>query len=171
MPGLLRRYGLLVLPFTACLLLVVAEFSNLYEINVITVTVATVKGGSHHGYALLVVGLAAALMAFGAVVGGSRPAALALALLAVVALVVVLVIDLPDLDETGIYGRDYEQAVASAGPGFYLETAGAVLLLIGAVTMLVFGPRRRTDAAVAAHARGRSALARGVEVGGGAYQR
>ena len=145
-PGLLRRYGLLVLPFAACILLVIAEFSALYEINVITVTVKTVKGGSHHGYALLVVALAAAAMAWGAVIGASRPAALALLLLAIVAIVVVLAIDLPDLDETGLYGRDYEQAVASAGVGFYLETAGAALLLIGAVAILVFGPRREADA-------------------------
>src|SRR5215208_2151618 len=67
-PGLLRHYGLLVLPLVACVLLVVAEFSRLYEINVITVTVSSVKGGGHHGYALLVVALASAAMAFGAVV-------------------------------------------------------------------------------------------------------
>jgi hypothetical protein len=146
-PGLLRRYGLLVLPFAGCILLVVAEFATLYEINVITVTVKTVKGGSHHGYALLVVAIAAAAMAWGAVVGGSRPAALALLLLSILAVVVVLAIDLPDLDETGLFGRDYEQAVASAGPGFYLESAGAALLLVGAVAIAVLGvtgaPRRR----------------------------
>jgi hypothetical protein len=136
-----RRYGLLVLPFAASLLLLLAEFSALYEINVITVTVKTVKGGSHHGYALLVVAIAAALMAFGAVVGRSRPAAVALLVLAVVALVVVFAIDMPDLDETGLYGRDYEQAKASAGTGFWLELVGSVLLLLGALSILLFGPR------------------------------
>jgi hypothetical protein len=141
-PGLLSRYGLLVLPLVACVLLVIAEFSTLYDITIITVTADTVRGGGHHGFALLVIALAAAAMTFGAVRGGSRPAALALMILAVVALAVVLAIDLPDLDETGPYGRNYEQAVARAGTGFYLETAGAVLLVIGAVAVLVFGPRR-----------------------------
>jgi hypothetical protein len=141
-PGLLSRYGLLVLPLVACVLLVIAEFSTLYEITIITVTADTVGGGGHHGFALLVIALAAAAMTVGAVRGGSRPAALALMILAVVALAVVLAIDLPDLDETGPYGRNYEQAVAQAGIGFYLETAGAVLLVIGAVLVLVFGPRR-----------------------------
>jgi uncharacterized membrane protein YtjA (UPF0391 family) len=140
-PGPARRYGLLILPFVACVLLVIGEFSNLYEIHVITVTVKTVTGGSHHGYALLVVALAAAAMAFGAVIGRSRPAAYALVVLGVVALVVVLAIDLPNIDDTGLYGRDYEQARAKAGTGFKLETAGAILLLLGAVSILIFGPR------------------------------
>jgi len=140
-PSVLRRYGLLVPALAGSVLLVVAEFSALYEIRIITVTAETVRGGSHHGYALLVIALASLLMAFGAVVGRSRPAAAALLVLALAAAVVTLAIDLPDLDETGPYGRDYERAVASAGPGFYLETLGTALLLVSAVAIALFGPR------------------------------
>ena len=62
-------------------LLIVAEFLPLYEIRVVT---AVPKGGhtqtgGHHGYALLVIGLALIPMAWGALRGGSRPAAIACA--------------------------------------------------------------------------------------------
>ena len=141
-PAPLRRYGLLVLPLVACLLLAIAEFTRLYEVRAITVVLDSSTGGAHHGYALLVIALVAAAMSFGAVVGGSRPAAFALVVLAAVALLVVLAIDLPDVDRTGL-SRDYERAEASPKTGFYLETAGAVLLLLGAVSIVVFGPRER----------------------------
>ena len=80
------------------------------------------------------------------VVGASRPAALALLLLAIVALVVVLAIDLPDLDETGLYGRDYEQAVASAGLGLLPRDRGSGAAAHRGGGDLVFGPRRERDA-------------------------
>ena len=56
-------------------------------------------------------------MAFGAW-RGSRPAAFAVAVLGLAALLIVLLVDLPDVDATGLYGRDYEQAEASAATGF-----------------------------------------------------
>src|SRR3954451_20221715 len=105
MPPALRRHGPLALALVACLLLAVAEFTDLYSIRIITVTRDTGSVGSHHGYALLVLALVAAAMAVGATRGGSRPAAYALLVLAVVALVIVLAVDLPAVDETGIYGR------------------------------------------------------------------
>jgi hypothetical protein len=142
MPPVIRRHGLLALALLACLLLAVAEFTHLYSIHVITVTVKSGTVGAHHGYALLVIAVAAAAMAFGATTGGSRPAALALLALAVAALVVALAIDLPVVDDTGLYGRDFEQARAQAEIGFELETAGAVLLLLSAVTILVVGSGR-----------------------------
>src|SRR4051794_15725907 len=95
MPPALRRHGLLGLALLACLLLVVSEFPALYSIHVITVTVKSATVGSHHGYALLIIGVAAGLMAVGATIGGSRPAALALVALALAALVIALAVDLP----------------------------------------------------------------------------
>ena len=141
-PAPLRRYGLLIVPLTGCLMLAVAEFLTLWEVRAITVVLETSTGGSHHGFALLVIALVAAAMAIGAVRGGSRPAAVALLVLAIVALVIVFAIDLPDVQETGL-SRDYEQAEANPKAGFYLESAGAVLLLLGAVSVFVFGPRSR----------------------------
>ena len=146
MPPVLRRNGPLALALVACLLLAVAEFTPLYSIHVITVTVKSATVGSHHGYAMLIVALAAAAMAVGATRGGSRPAAFGLLVLAVVALVIAFAIDLPVVDDTGLYGRDFERAVAQPAIGFKLETAGAVLLLLSALVILLFGGRRTREA-------------------------
>ena len=125
-------------------LLIVAEFLPLYEIRTIT---AVPEGGrrtsgSHHGYALLLIGLAMLPMAAGAVHGGSRPAALALLVLSAIALFVALAIDLPDLNETGLIGRTYDQAEARPQVGFFVETLGATLALLGSIGTVVFRPGR-----------------------------
>jgi len=138
----LLRLGPLALALAACVLLAVAEFSTLYEIRVITVVKDSQTAGGHHGYALLVIAAAAVFMAWGANVGGSRPAALGLLILAVAALAVTLLVDYPDVDEEGFIGEAFEQAEASPKAGFYLETLGAVLLLLSAVATLALRPAR-----------------------------
>src|SRR3954454_13786656 len=157
MPPAIRRHGPLSLALLGCLLLAVAEFTDLYSIHVIAVTVKSATVGSHHGYALLIIALAAGAMAFGAVRGGSRAAAIARLALPVAALVIALAIDLPFVDDTGLYGRDFEQARAQAEIGFKLATAGAIVLLGGAVLMLVSGPTRRPIASPDPSARRRAA--------------
>ena len=139
--GALPRFGLLGLALVACVLLAVAEFLDLYSIQVITVTKETGSVGGHHGYAQLLIAIGAAAMAVGAVRGASRPAALALVILAVAAVVIALVVDLPVVNDSGLVGRNYEQAEASPETGFYVETLGAVLLLIAAAGIFFFGPR------------------------------
>ena len=141
----LGRHGLLIPLLGGALLLAVAEFLTLYEIKVIT---AVPEGGSdtaggHHGYALLIVAIALVPMSIGAVIGGSRPAALAALVLSLVALVVVLAIDLPDVNETGLIGRTYDLAEASPGAGFWVSVACAAVLLVGGLLLL----RSRVSAA------------------------
>jgi hypothetical protein len=143
--GALSRFGLLGLALVACVLLVVAEFMDLYAIQVITVTKETGSVGGHHGYALLVLAVAAAAMAVGAVRGQSRPAACALLILGLAAVLIALLVDLPVIDDTGLVGRNYEQAEASPEAGFYVETLGAFLLLIAAAGIFFFGPRGATE--------------------------
>jgi hypothetical protein len=124
-------------------LLIVAEFLPLYEIRAVTAVPAGghKSTGAHHGYALGVIGLAIMPMAWGAVRGGSKPAAIAALVLAVIALFVALAIDLPDLNETGLIGRTYDQAEARPRVGFFVETLGATLALVGAIGTLVFRER------------------------------
>jgi hypothetical protein len=124
-------------------LLIVGEFLPLYEIRVVT---AVPKGGhhsvgGHHGYALLVVGLALIPMAWGAIKGRSKPAAIAALVLSLIALFVALGIDLPDLNETGLIGRTYDQAQARPRVGFFVETLGATLALLGSIGTLVLRER------------------------------
>ena len=132
------RHLLLALTLAACVLLGVAEFTDLNHIQILTVTRKGNGVGSHHGYALLIIGVFAAVMAVGAW-RGSRPAALAVAALGVAALLIVLIVDAPDVDATGLYGRDYEQARAVADTGFRLETIGSILLLFAGVITAVLG--------------------------------
>ena len=143
LPRLLARYWLLIPLVLGALLLIVAEFLPLYEIRAIT---AVPEGGhkttgAHHGYALLVIGIAMLPMAVGAVRGRSRPAAFALLALSLIALFVALAIDLPDLNETGLIGRAYDQAEARPRVGFFVETLGGTLALLGAIGTLVLRKR------------------------------
>jgi len=132
------RLAPVVLLLAALAALVAAEFSTLREIKAVTVVPegGTTSGGSHHGYALLVIAVAAAVMAFGALRGDSRPAALAVVALGLAALLIVLVIDLPSLDDTGLIGRTYDLAEARPSTGFWLELAGAIALVAGGLLLL-----------------------------------
>ena len=134
---------LLGLMLLGAVLLIVAEFLPLYEIRAVTAVPAGghKSTGAHHGYALGVIGLAIIPMAWGAVRGGSRPAAIAALVLAAIALLVALAIDLPDLNETGLIGRSYDQAEARPRVGFFVETLGATLALLGSIGALVLRER------------------------------
>ena len=66
---------------------------------------------------------------------------------ALAALLIVLLVDAPDVDATGLYGRDYEQAKSVADTGFRLETIGAILLLFSGVITSVLGAGRATGSA------------------------
>src|SRR5215210_399283 len=139
-----RLTRLLLVPLVlGAVALIVAEFLPLYEIRVLAAVPDGGRrtAGAHHGYALLIVGVALLPMAWGAVRGGSRPAAYATLVLALIALFVTLAIDLPDLNETGLLGRTYDEAQARPRVGFLVESLGATLVLLGAVGSLVLRPR------------------------------
>ena len=113
------------------LLLIAADFSSLIQIKVLTVTRERVTGHAQHDWALVVLGLAGLVLAYGAVRRTARPAMAGLAAIGLAVAIIALARDLPDTRSTGVLGQEYEQAHASPGPGFYLEVAGAALLLIG----------------------------------------
>ena len=140
----MARFAPLVPLVAGALLLILAEFVTVREIRAVTVVPpgGTSTGGDLHSYALLVLGLAMLPMAYGAVVRGARPAAVALIVLALAACVVVLFVDRPVLDDTGLIGRTYDLAEARPAIGFYFESLGAVLALVGAVWALMVAPRR-----------------------------
>ena len=137
------RYAPLVPLVAGALLLILAEFLTVREIKAVTVVPpgGTETGGGLHGYALGIIGLAILPMAYGAVVRGARPAAIALLVLALAAVAIVLFVDRPVLDDTGLIGRTYDLAEARPAIGFYLESLGAALALVGAVAALLMTPR------------------------------
>ncbi len=133
--------------FVGAILLIVADLSTLIEIRVLTVSKDSISGGSHHSYALLILGIFALPMAYGATRGGSRPAMAALVAIGVVALVIMLAVDLPDIHRTGVIGQRFTDASASPKAGFYLETLAAFLLLIaGSAGLFLSSPGRRPAA-------------------------
>lgn len=131
------------------LLLIVSDFLTLYHVDVVTARCSdlaspslrdacTTTGGGHHGYALAVLGAIALVMAWGAAVGASRPAGIALLVLGVVSLAIVLAVDLPDIHKTGIVGTQFSNAEAKPGIGFWLELVGSALLIgAGLLRLLV----------------------------------
>jgi hypothetical protein len=137
------RYAPLVPLVAGALLLILGEFLTAREIRAVTVIPpgGTETGGALHGYALGIIGLAMLPMSFGAVVRAARPAAVALLVLALAACVIVVFVDRPALDDTGLIGRTYDLAEAQAAEGFYLQSLGAALALIGALAALTMTPR------------------------------
>ncbi len=134
----------------ASAMLLVAEFLPLFEVrtNARHSVVATVQAGSHHAYALIPIALLVAALAAAWRHAPSRLIALAMAILGVVALVIALARDLPDAQANGLErsGGTYVSAAASPRAGLYLETAGAVLLLItGAGGVILFPSTARTN--------------------------
>jgi len=134
----LVRYGPLVVLWLAGAGLVLSEFLTYRKIVAVTVVPegGITKGGAHHGYALALLGLASLPMAFGAVLGRSRPASAAVAVLGALALAIIAVFDVSSLDDTGLIGRTYDLAEASAGAGFWLSVACAAVLLVGGLLLL-----------------------------------
>jgi hypothetical protein len=138
------RIALLVLPLAGAGLLIAAEFSTLYDVRVVTAVPAggSFSAGGHHGYALGTIALAIVALALAAVLGGSHPAALAMPVLASAALAIALLVDLPDVHETGLIGRAYESARAEPRTGLYLELAGGCAALVGGALILLAQPWR-----------------------------
>jgi hypothetical protein len=94
-------------------------------------------------------------MTIGAVLGGSRPAAVAVLVLALGSLAIALLVDLPDVHETGLIGRTYDAAVAEPRAGLYLELAGGCAALVGGALILLArpAPQRRSRSRGTAAAR------------------
>jgi hypothetical protein len=94
-------------------------------------------GFERSSVALLLLGLLTFAMGWGAAFGRSRPAALALIAIGVVVLGIAFLRDLPASDDTGLIGRDYAQASASAGIGLWLEVAGGVLAVLAGLLRVI----------------------------------
>ncbi len=128
------------------LLLIVAEFTTLYQVHVATfhAPIKSVTGGTNHAYALGLLGLLAAGLAVAFVRQGSRPALLAIGLVGLVALLIALLGDLPDAQASGLAGSattHYVNARSTASAGLYMETLGAVLLIATCgLGFLMLGP-------------------------------
>jgi hypothetical protein len=146
--GLLAFAGPALLALIGAGLLIAAEFTRLYSVHLITSTSATqtVSVGSHNSYALIPIAVLAGLLALGPARAGVRTAYAALAALGVLGLAIALIGDLPDASSHGLTTH-YVLAATTPGPGLYLESLGAVLVLAaGGIGLLRggFGRNART---------------------------
>lgn len=130
------------------LLVLVAQFIPLYHVHVPTSSapIKTVGTGANHGWAPVPIALACFALAAAVYRHGNRTALLGLTVLGVATLLIALLGDLPDAHATGLIGSSgvggfqYLQGASSPSAGLYLETLGAVLLLVsGGVGFLMLG--------------------------------
>jgi hypothetical protein len=142
--------GITVVGAIAGVLMVVSEFMTVASVDVASGSCEVINdadpsladrcslsGFERHGGALILIGVLALLMAWGAGVGGSRPAGAALVVAGAMVLGIAVLADLPVTDDTGAIGRNFEGASASAGSGLYLElVAGALAVLAGLTRVL-----------------------------------
>jgi uncharacterized membrane protein len=103
--------------------------------------VCTTSGGDAHSHVLWFLAIAVLAFAFGAAVGVSRPAALALLACGVAVVVIALAIDLPKLDDTRGLDASYTEVKAHTGTAYALELIGAALALAAGLVAL----RRTAD--------------------------
>jgi hypothetical protein len=142
--------GVTIAGAIAAVLLVITEFSTVASVNVAGGSCelindtdpaladrCTLTGFDRNGGSFLLLAALVLVMAWAAGLGGSRPAAVALAAVGVLVLAWALLVDLPVTGETGAIGLNFEGATAAAGPGLTLElVAGALALGAGLVSLL-----------------------------------
>jgi hypothetical protein len=134
----------------AALLLLMTEFSTVASVDVANGSCEVINdanpelgdrcrlsGLERNGGAFVLLAGLALVMAWGGGVGGSRPAAVALAGVGLLVLGWTLLVDLPVTDETGAIGPRYEGATAAAGVGFFFELAAGLLALGAGTARLV----------------------------------
>jgi hypothetical protein len=139
---------LLAVGVAAGALAIVAEFSTVSYVTVVTATCedladprltdrCRLEGNERHSWAFALLGGFAILMAWGATVGRSRPAAAALVIVGGVLLALGFARDLPESSKTGLIGEAYE-ATAHRGAGLWLElVSGVLMVVVGGLALLL----------------------------------
>jgi MFS superfamily sulfate permease-like transporter len=127
-------------------LIVISQFTALYDLHSATSSAAikTVDTGPNHAWAPIPLAIVALALAYAVYRHGNRAAHLGLAALGIATLLIVLLGDLSDAHSSGLIGSGasgYVQATSTPSAGLYMETLGAVVLLVtGGVGFLMLGP-------------------------------
>jgi hypothetical protein len=109
----------------------------IYDSNPALADDCSQTGFERSSVALLLLGLVTFAMGSGAAFGHSRPAAVALIAIGVVVLGITLLSDLPASDDTGLIGRGYAEASASAGAGLWFELIAGVLAVVAGLLRVI----------------------------------
>jgi hypothetical protein len=116
-------------------LMILAEFLDLFEIEARGLVVKEQAGGSHHAYAMLVVGAATIGAALLARSTEQWPPALGVCLLGLFAVAFALIADLPDATRSDLV-RGARIADAHPVVGFWTELAGAIITLVSGLALV-----------------------------------
>ena len=145
--------GILAAALVAAVLLVATEFSTVASVDVANTSCEVIQdsdpaladrcelsGFERNGGSFLLVAALVGAMGWGAGIGGSRAAAIALMALGVAILAWALLVDLPVTTETGALGTSFEGARGQRGTGLWLEiVAGVLAIAAGALRLLPRG--------------------------------
>jgi hypothetical protein len=123
-------------------LLVLADFLDLFEIKTTAgLVVRQQSGGDQHGYAMLLIGIAAIASTMLARTSEQWPPAVATLALGLIALGLALLGDLPDATRSDLV-RGGSLAEADPAIGFWVELAAAVVATVGGAALTFALPRR-----------------------------
>jgi hypothetical protein len=156
-PGVIAlRGGLAAVVVAGAAALVVATFATVISITVGTTTKVagadtSQSGWERHGPALLLLALLAVALLAGAL-RGLRAAMVGLVAAGVAAVAIAMIWDRPHVHDTGSVGELYAEATADPAAGYYLETLGGALLLLGGGAFVVASAPGRRGAREAADA-------------------
>ncbi len=142
--------GVAVAALAAALLMLLTEVTTVISIDVAVGSCDSIydtnpdladdcqqKGFERSSVALLLLALLTIAMGSGAAFGRSRPAAVALVVIGLVVLGITLGVDVPASDDTGLIGRRYAAAEATAETGLWLELVGGVLAVVAGLLRLL----------------------------------
>ena len=129
------RWVLAVVGMVGAAFLIVSEFLPITHVRAITVILPHSErtGFDQNSGAMLLLGLVALPLLYGAARAGSRPAMVAVGVIGVIALLIAVVGDHPDITQAGtVFTERYEDARAEAQSAYTFEFVGAILLILSA---------------------------------------
>ena len=144
------RAALALAALLGALLIIVSQFMALYHLHSATSSEAikTVGTGANHAWAPIPLAIVAVALAYAVYRHGNRAALLGLAALGIATLLIALLGDLADAHSSGLIGSGaggYIQATSTPSAGLYMETLGAVVLMVtGGVGFLLLGPHAQS---------------------------
>jgi hypothetical protein len=137
------RTAIAVGALLGALLILVSQFTTLYQVHAAasSLPIKTVGTGANHAWAGIPLALVAGALAYAVFRYANRAALAGLIALGVATLLIALLSDLPPTHASGLVGSTatgYSRAVSTRSAGLYMETLGAVVLVIsGGIGLLL----------------------------------
>ena len=136
-PGIARLTAVTAL--LGALIVIVSQVVSAYALeDQLGNVIATVDLLEKHGVVTALFGLAAAIAVVFAVATGSRAAAIVVVGLGVAVILVFLIVDVPDIGNTGMYdtpGAGNLDATGKASSGLWLELTGGLILVLSGIAL------------------------------------